>query len=73
MTILEQFVAFAEGLSPEQRSEIEDFLASIMDADSSEFALTADELAEIDRRVASPRSEWVDEATFRAKLRKFQH
>lgn len=70
MTIFEKFAAFAEALPPEQRSEVEDFLASIMDSDLPEFGLTADELAEIDRRIADPNPERIDEATFRAKLRR---
>ena len=73
MTILEKFLAFAEGLPRDQLSEVEDFLASIMDSSSAEFALTTEELAEIDRRLADPRTERIDDATFRAKLRQSRH
>lgn len=73
MTILEKFLTFAEGLAPDQRSEVDDFLASIMDSASPEFALTADELGEIDRRLADPNPERIADATIRAKLRQSQH
>ena len=69
MTILEKFVAYAEALPADDRRGIEDFLASIMEAASPEFDLTAEQLAEIDRRLADPSPERIDDATFRAKLR----
>jgi hypothetical protein len=70
MTILEKFVAFTEGLTAERRAAVEEILASLMDSDSPEFALTADELAEIDRRMADPNPERLDHETVMAKVRK---
>ncbi len=73
MSIFEQFAAFAEALPDDRRAEIADFLTSIMDADSPAFALTADELAEIDKRIGDSAHAPIDDATFRAKLRQFQN
>jgi hypothetical protein len=60
MTILEKFNAYAERLPPERRQEIDDLLASIMEADSPDFDFTPDELAELDRRMAGPNPEYAD-------------
>ncbi|HEY6815977.1 MAG TPA: hypothetical protein VI168_10595 [Croceibacterium sp.] len=68
MSILERFAAFAEGLAPEQRGAVEEFLVSIMDSHAPEFALTAEDLAEVERRGNDPAPERIDEAAFRAKL-----
>ena len=70
MSILEQFKAFAEALPEDRRHEIEAILASLMEAEAPEYQLTSDEAAEIDRRRAHPGAANIDDATFRAKLRK---
>jgi hypothetical protein len=50
ITILEQFMVFAEALPADELQEVESLLASIMDSHSGEFELTAEELAELERR-----------------------
>ena len=67
MSVLEKFVAYAEALPDERRREIEDILESIMGPADAEF--TSEEIAELDRRCADESEKWIDEDTFRARLR----
>ncbi|WEK45892.1 MAG: hypothetical protein P0Y56_12770 [Candidatus Andeanibacterium colombiense] len=60
MTTLEKFVAFAEALPSERRQEVEDLLADLMAAEGAEGDFTAEELAELDRRLANPNPRYAD-------------
>lgn len=70
MTILEQFVAFAEALPADERKEVESLLASIMGAHADEFDLTAEEAAEIDRRREEPSGGNISADKVLARMRK---
>lgn len=61
-------MAFTEALPAKQRHEVEELLVSIMEAGSPGFDLTADELAEVRRRLADPDPEYVDPAEIDALL-----
>ena len=52
MTMLEKFVAFAQGLPTEQRERLEIYLDDLMQSIASDDHFTADELTELDRRAA---------------------
>ena len=73
MTVLEKFMALAEALPPEQRSEVEKILASIMEDGSPEAELTAAELGKIKRRLADSTPEYVDAAEIDAMLAHDDH
>ena len=60
MTILEKFIAFAERLPAASREEIEAALTALMDSHAREYDFSPEELAELDRRVAEPRSGFAD-------------
>ena len=60
MTILEKFVAFAEGLPEDRRQAFEELLADLMAGESSDGEFTPEELAELDRRMADPNPEYAD-------------
>jgi len=72
MTILKKFVAFAETLSAEERREVESLLASIMYGRSVEFELTAEEEAELDRRMAEPDPEYAGPEEIEAIFRRYR-
>ena len=69
MSILENFIAFAEALPDDRRVEIEAILSELMGSGSSDCEFTAEEIAELDRRCADESEEWIDEGTFRTRLR----
>ena len=62
MTVIDKFIAFANGLPADQRESVEEALAALMESMSDSYDLTPDELAEIDRRVAEPNPEFSDPA-----------
>ncbi|HEX7712030.1 MAG TPA: hypothetical protein VF418_13950 [Sphingomonadaceae bacterium] len=68
MTILEKFVAFAEGLPPEQLRLVEEVLEGLME-EGVEGDFTPEQLAELDRRLADPNPRYANpedvEAIFR--------
>lgn len=66
MTSLEKFLSFAERLPADQLESVEAALAALMDSFSDRFNLSADELAEIDRRVANPAPEFSNRADIAA-------
>ena len=55
MTVLDRFFDFTKGLSGDRLDAIEEALAELMASHSDDYALSPDELAEIDRRLAEPR------------------
>ncbi len=69
MSVLEKFVAFAEALPADRRREVDEILAEMMNSDSLDDEFTSEEIAELDRRVADEPDDWIDEGTFRARLR----
>ena len=69
MSVLEKFVAFAEALPADRRREVDEILAVMMDSGSLGDEFTPEEIAELDRRVADEPDDWIDEETFRARLR----
>ena len=70
MSVIEKFVVFTETLPEARLREIEDLLESIMGPDLPDEEFTSEEIAELDRRVAQQSDgEWIDEETFRARLR----
>jgi len=73
MTILDRFVQFTLSLPDERREEIEDILASIM-AGNEAAAFSAEQLAEIDRRLAEEDPEYATEeevaAVFQRTMRR---
>jgi hypothetical protein len=56
-TILEKFVAFAEGLTEERRAAIEELLSEIM-ASEADCPLTPEQFTELARRMADPNPEY---------------
>lgn len=58
MTMLEKFIAFAKGLPADRLESVEEVLAALMESHSEKYDLTADQLAELDRRVAEERPEF---------------
>jgi hypothetical protein len=60
MTVLEKFVAFAEGLPAERRQAIEDLLADMMGAEDASGDFTPAEMAELRRRLADPDPQYAD-------------
>jgi hypothetical protein len=60
MTILEKFVEFAERLPDDRRQEIEELLADLMAGESIASEFSADELAELERRMADPNPKYAD-------------
>ena len=60
MTMLEKFMAFAKGLPADRLESVEEVLAVLMESHSEKYDLTADQLAELDRRVAEERPEFSD-------------
>ena len=69
MSVLKKFVAFAEALPADRRREVDEILAVMMDSGSLGDEFTSEEIAELDRRVADEPDDWIDEETFRARLR----
>jgi uncharacterized protein Smg (DUF494 family) len=55
MTILDRFFDFARALPADRLGPVEDLLAAVMDTSDIANAFSADELAELDRRIAEPR------------------
>ena len=58
MTIIEKFVAFAEGLPADRRAEIEEILFEIMEAETADCELSPEQLAELERRMADPNPQY---------------
>lgn len=55
MTVLDQFVAFAQGLPADRRPPLDEAMGAIMATYSGEHGFSDTELAELDRRVAETR------------------
>lgn len=72
MAVLEEFVAFANGLPADRSAEIDEVLESIMRSESAEFEFTPEELAELDRRAADPNPEYADPAEIEANFSRFR-
>jgi hypothetical protein len=66
MTTLEKFISFAKTLDGDQRGSLDAVLTSVMESYSDNYALTEDELAEIDRRVADPNLQLASDAEITA-------
>ena len=60
MTVLEQFVSFAKGLSSDRRESVEAALAALMESYSDKYGFTGDELAELDERTGKTDPEFSD-------------
>jgi len=71
MTVLDKFVAFAEGLPADRRREVEEVLAALMDRESDDHGLTPEQLAELDRRMAEPNPEYADPSEVEAIFRRY--
>jgi len=56
--MLEKFMAFAKTLPADQLESVEEVLAALMESHSEKYELKADQLAELDRRVAEERPEF---------------
>ena len=54
MTILEKFLSFVKELPSDQLGSLEAGLAELMESYSGDYALSKEEIAEIDRRMADP-------------------
>jgi hypothetical protein len=52
MGIIESFVSFAEGLTGQRRKALEAELAALMESYSERFGFTAEELEDIEQRLA---------------------
>jgi hypothetical protein len=68
MTIFEKFAKFAERLPEDRRQVYEELLADLMAGEGAESELSAEEMAEIKRRLADPDPEYVDSAEIDAML-----
>ena len=60
MTIFEKFAEFAEGLPETRRQEIEELLADLMAGENTAGEFSAEELAELERRMADPNPQYAD-------------
>lgn len=60
MTIFEKFAEFAERLPKTRRREIEELLADLMAGEDTAAGFSADELAELERRMADPNPQYAD-------------
>lgn len=60
MGILDSFISFTKRLSDERRQAIEADLAALMECYSERYEFSADELSELDRRVAEPQPEFAN-------------
>lgn len=56
--MLDKFLSFAKRLPADRLASVEESLAALMESFSDRHELTPDELAEIDRRVASDNPEF---------------
>lgn len=54
MTTLEQFIAFTQSLPAENMGEVELTLAAMMESYSDRYAFTAEQISELNRRIADP-------------------
>ena len=70
MTILEKFMAFAEGLPESRRHEVEEILSGIMAAADGE--LSPEQLVELDRRMADPNPEYATEEEVEAFFARYR-
>lgn len=61
MTVLEKFVSFVKRLPAEQLGSLEANLADLMASYSEEFALTDEEISEIDKRIADPNPQFASQ------------
>jgi hypothetical protein len=52
MTVLDSFLAFTARLGEADRTSVEETLAAIMESYDSRYEFTADEVAEIEQRIA---------------------
>ncbi|MEP3422881.1 MAG: hypothetical protein ABJN35_14165 [Erythrobacter sp.] len=66
MTTLEKLIDFTQSLPANTRSEFEMTLEAMMISYSLQFDLTADEIAEVDQRVADPNPSYADPAEIAA-------
>ena len=60
MTIFEKFAEFAQGLPDDRRREFEELLADLMASEQATEEFTAEELAELKRRMDDPNPEYAD-------------
>ena len=58
MTMLEKFMAFAKGLPADRLESVEEVLAALMESHSEKYDLTADQLAEMRKRMAEENPEY---------------
>ena len=66
MTMLEKFMAFAKALPADRLESVEEVLAALMETYSDKYDLTADQLAEMDRRVAEENPEYASQEAITA-------
>tara|TARA_R110002124_G_scaffold42459_4_gene130592 strand:- start:380 stop:604 length:225 start_codon:yes stop_codon:yes gene_type:complete len=66
MTMLEKFMAFAKDLPADRLESVEEVLAALMETYSDKYDLTADQLAEMDRRVAEENPEYASQEAITA-------
>ena len=59
MTVLERFISFTKALPADRLGTVEDAMTAMMDGFAGDYALTASESAEIDRRLAEPKARYV--------------
>ena len=58
MTVLDKFISFAKTLPADRRGPVEDAMQAMMNSFADEYAFTASETAELDRRLAEPKAEY---------------
>ena len=58
MTVLEKFISFAKALPADRRGTVDDAMTAMMDGFVDQYAFTASETAELDRRLAQPKAEF---------------
>ena len=58
MTVLKKFISFAKASPADRRGTVEDAITAMMDGFADQYAFTACETAELDRRLAEPKAEF---------------
>lgn len=66
MTMLEKFMAFAKALPADRLESVEEVLATLMETYSDKYDLTADQLAEMEKRLAEKNPEYASQAEITA-------
>ncbi len=66
MTVLEKFMVFAKDLPADRLESVEEVLAALMETYSEKYDLTADQMAEMEKRMAEKNPEYASQEAITA-------